>query len=87
MSNMSTILVDLLVGFMLVLFGAMAIGPLLISSRPASQPTSSPAEDRVISVSPVPMIERLRPLAEKQPHPLGGHLPAPSHDQHRRDAA
>ncbi|HVL26246.1 MAG TPA: hypothetical protein VM450_19295 [Thermomicrobiales bacterium] len=77
---MSTILVDLLVGFMLVLFAVMALGPLLISSKP----TTSTAEDRVISVSPVPMIERLRPLAEKQPHPLGGHLPA-SHDQ--RDAA
>jgi hypothetical protein len=85
MSNMSTILIDLLLGFMLVLFGAMALGPLLLSSRSASQPTASPAEDRVINISPVPMIEHLRPLAEKQPPPLSGNLPAASHDQ--RDAA
>jgi hypothetical protein len=85
MSNMSTILIDLLLGFVLMLFAVMALGPLLTSSRPASHPTSSPAEDRVINISPVPMIEHLRPLAEKQPHPLGGDLPAASHDQ--RDAA
>lgn len=78
---MSTILIDILVGLMLVLFAVMALGPLLISARPGSQPTSSPAEDRVISVSPVPMIERLRPLAEKQPHPLPGQLPGNRPDQ------
>ena len=78
---MSTILIDVLVGFMLVLFAVMALGPLLISTRPSSQPTSSPAEDRVISESPVPMIERFRPLAEKQPHPLPGELPGRRPDQ------
>jgi hypothetical protein len=84
MPKMSTILIDVLVGFMLVLFGAMALGPLLISARP-SQPTDNTAEDRVISVSPVPMIERLRPFTEQPLHPLTGDRPGTRPDH--REAA
>ena len=82
---MTEILINGLAGLMLVLFGAMAIAPLLFSSRTTVHTESSTNEDRVLHVSPVPMIERFRPVAGNQPLPLDK---APSTgDPSRRDAA
>lgn len=82
---MSVILINSLAGFMLILFGAMAIAPFLISSRSTSAPVTSTAEDRVISISPAPMIERVRPQTGNQPVPLGDG--SPRDDSSERDAA
>lgn len=67
---MTTLLIQGLAAFMLLLFGAMALLPLLTSGGSHAAPETDVHEDRVLHVSPVPMIERLRPLAD-QPTPLG----------------
>lgn len=82
---MTAILINGLAGLMLILFGLMAIAPFLISSQSTSAPASSTAEDRVLNISPVPMIERIRPHAGNQPVPLGD--VAPHDDSSKRDAA
>lgn len=82
---MTTILVQGLAGFMLLFFGAMAILPLLFSDHAPAQPTTSTNEDRVLHISPVPMIERIRPAADNQPFPLGNRVP--DGDSSGRDAA
>jgi hypothetical protein len=84
MSNMTAFLIQGLAGLMLVLFGAMALLPLFTSPRSDAGETHRPAEDRVLHVSPVPMIERLRPVAEM---PMSLDRPAPQDDPSRRDAA
>ncbi|HEV2074348.1 MAG TPA: hypothetical protein VGR29_11980 [Thermomicrobiales bacterium] len=82
---MTAILINGLVVLMLLLFAAMALAPLLFSARSTAQVDHSTGEDRVLHVSPVPMIERFRPNGGKQPLPLGK---APSTgDSSRRDAA
>lgn len=84
MSNMTEILVQGLAGLMLLFFGAMALFPLFISDKPATRADHA-AEDRVLHISPVPMIERIRPVPGSHPLPLGNRLP--EGDSHRRDAA
>jgi hypothetical protein len=85
MSNMTTILVQCLAGFMLIFFAAMAIFPMLVSDEAPARTATSTNEDRVLHVSPVPMIERIRPAAENQPFPLGNRVP--DEDSTGRDAA
>lgn len=86
MSNMTTILVQGLAGLMLLFFGAMALYPLFFADKPANRAVDQDAEDRVLHISPVPMIERIRPVpGSSQPRPLGDRMPVET--PHRRDAA
>jgi hypothetical protein len=85
MSNMTTILIQSLAGFMLLFFAAMAIFPMLVSDDAPARTTASANEDRVLHISPVPMIERIRPAAGNQPFPLGSTVP--DEDSSGRDAA
>lgn len=82
---MTTILIQGLATLMLVFFGAMALLPLLTSERQPTQKSSSTGEDKVLHISPIPMIERLRPVAENQPLPFGNTVPG--QDAPGRDAA
>ncbi len=74
---MESLVINAIIGFWLVLFGAMAIAPFMIESKPARQ---TPIEDDVIiSIQPVAMPHTLRqPLA---PTPIT--MP----EQDRREAA
>ncbi len=82
---MTTILVQGLAGFMLIFFAAMAILPMLLTDDDPARSTVSTREDRVLHISPVPVIERIRPDAENQPFPLG--VRVPDEDSSGRDAA
>jgi len=82
---MTTILVQGLAVLMLLFFGAMALFPLFIADKATSRAADSAAEDRVLHISPVPMIERIRPVPGHWPLPLGDRMP--EGDAHRRDAA
>lgn len=82
---MTTILIQGLAAFMLLFFGAMAIVPLLLADEVHSRPMASTNEDRVLHISPVPVIERIRPVADNQPFPLGNRVP--DEDSSGRDAA
>lgn len=73
---MTAILVQGLAALMLLFFGAMALFPLLVSNDAPARPTTSANEDRVLHISPVPVIERMRPVAEHQPFPLGNSVSA-----------
>lgn len=82
---MTAILIHGLIAFMLVLFGAMAIAPLLLSGHAAARPDTLVEEDRVLHVSPVPLNDRAPFTAVSRPHPLGKAPSAP--EPSRRDAA
>jgi hypothetical protein len=74
---METIVVNALVGFSLVLFGAMAIFPMLIEGKGDHQ---APLEDdQIISIQPVPTL----PVAPRALAPRPAATPAPD----RREAA
>jgi hypothetical protein len=74
---MTTLLIDLVLGFWLLLFGAMALLPILTAGG-QRQPAREP-EDRVISIAPA------RPAAAR---PATGHAPAlPDNGHHERPAA
>jgi small neutral amino acid transporter SnatA (MarC family) len=75
---MSSLIVNIILGFWLVLFGVMALFPLLMGGQKSHQSTTtnpSHNEDRVISILPVatPM-NRPRTLIPGQP------LDAPQHE-------
>jgi|GEM_PF-2793582 len=82
---MTTILVQGLAVLMMLFFGAMALLPLLTPDRQGTQKAASTGEDKVLHISPIPMIERLRPVAENQPLPFGNTVPG--EDTPGRDAA
>jgi hypothetical protein len=87
-SNMTALLINGLSVLMLLFFGAMALYPFLLPDR-AGTHTEHTNEDRVLHISPAPMIERrtLAPTATAhQPIALGdltSGTPSPS----RREAA
>jgi hypothetical protein len=65
---MTSMLVNIIVAFWLLLFGAMAIVPFMIQGKPHARTTESTAtasahaEDRVISIRPVGMgVDRPQP--------------------------
>ncbi len=74
---MDSLVINAIIGFWLVLFGAMAIVPFLIESKPARQ---TPIEDDVIiSIQPVAM-----PHSSRQPvTPIS----IPTREPDRREAA
>ena len=82
---MTMILVQGLAILMLLFFGAMAVVPMLVSDETSAPPVASANQDRVLHISPVPVIERIRPVADNQPFPLGNMVS--DEDSSGRDAA
>jgi hypothetical protein len=89
MTQMTTLLINGLSILMLLLFGSMAIFPLLLSNH---RTIMTPAvkhdhdhEDVVLHISPAPMIERPAPAARHQPVAFGN--VTPGNDPSRREAA
>ena len=76
---MESLAVNAIIGFWLILFGAMAVFPFVLDSKPARTTPLEVEEDRIISIQPVAMPQSPRaPLA-----PLT--IPSPELDQ--REAA
>ena len=71
---MTTFLIDLVLGFWLLLFGGIAILPLI--TRGNRHQSARPAEDRVISIAPA-RPSATRPAGERAPH-------LPDHDHGHR---
>ena len=81
---MESLFINIIVGFWLVAFGAMAIFPFIIetgaatrTSRPQAQPrVQRPTDDQVLSFQPVALVDRGRgPIVEP------GTAPDPAHRQ------
>ena len=62
---MTPLLINGLSVLMLLFFGAMALFPLFLPDRAGNQEADH--EDRVLHISPAPMIERPAPAARHQP--------------------
>jgi hypothetical protein len=76
---MTTVFIDLIIGFWLLIFGTMALLPILTGTTSTHQRHAQPEEDRVISIAPV------RPSAAT---PSGRRTPlVPRDDHHDRPAA
>ena len=76
---MTTLLIDLVIVFWLLLFGGMALLPIITGTTSAKQHPSRPVEDRVISIAPA------RPASKPA---TGRRTPlVPHDDQHDRPAA
>lgn len=77
---MTTVLIDLVLVFWLLLFGGMALLPIITGTTSARQrPTKPVVEDRVISIAPA------RPVSAPAP---GRRTPlVPRDDHHDRPAA
>ena len=82
---MESLLINIIVGFWLVAFGAMAIFPFIIESggatrsiRPQAQPRAQrPIDDQVLSIQPVAMVDRGRgPILEPEAAPDPAHRQA-----------
>lgn len=74
---MESLVVNAIIGFWLVLFGAMAIVPFMIESKPARQ--TPVEEDVIISIQPVAM--------PHTPHQPASPISIPTHAPDRREAA
>lgn len=70
---MESLLINIIIGFWLVAFGAMAIFPFIIESGAAARPSRSRVqpdaqqamEDQILSIQPVAMADRTRgPIGE-----------------------
>ncbi|MGB3330999.1 MAG: hypothetical protein WBA46_18690 [Thermomicrobiales bacterium] len=61
-------IVNIIVGFWLLLFGAMAVVPFMLDSKPHTRSnestTSAHAEDRVISIRPVGLARPQEPATQ-----------------------
>lgn len=82
---MTTLLINGLSVLMLLFFGVMALYPLFLSDRSVEHTVEHANEDRVLHISPAPMIERRMPAARHQPVAFGN-----THrddDPSRREAA
>lgn len=70
---MITLLIDLVIVFWLLLFGGMALLPILTGTTSAKRRPSQPVEDRVISIAPArpvskPALGRRTPLVPNDGH-------------------
>ncbi|MGB3307647.1 MAG: hypothetical protein WBA63_15785 [Thermomicrobiales bacterium] len=61
---MSSLLTDLIIGFWVLLFGAMALFPLMLDSKSTHHSSTAHSEDRVISIRPIATRE------SQLPHPI-----------------
>lgn len=75
---MESLLINIIIGFWLIAFGAMAIFPFVIESKAATRTPARPVDDQVISIQPVAMLDRAR-------HPAGE--PARAAEPTQRQAA
>ena len=84
---MTMLMINGLSLLMLLFFGAMALFPLLLPDRTDHQVPDH--EDRVLHISPAPMIERSAPAARHQPVAIGSVAPVSDNgtDPSRREAA
>ncbi len=81
---MSSLVVNLIIGFWLVLFGALALFPLMLSDKQAPHVSSANKEDRVISIRPA-ITDRPRIL--QQPTSISADRDERDHDDHPLHAA
>lgn len=70
---MTTIFIDLIIGFWLLVFGAMALLPIITGTTSSKQRHERTEEDRVISIAPVrpsatPATGRRTPLIRRDDH-------------------
>lgn len=85
---MESLLINAIIGFWLIAFGAMAIFPLLIDLRSEATPRQALAEDQIISIEPVAIrhhvtsIEQLVNIEE----PAAAGTPKSTHPIHRHAA-
>jgi len=62
---MESLLINIIIGFWLVAFGAMAIFPFVIESKAGTRTARQPVDDQVLSIQPVAMPGRTpRPASE-----------------------
>lgn len=70
---MTTLLIDALLVFWLLLFGGIALLPVLTGSTSARRQPEQPVEDRVISIAPARPVTRPHgqrtPLPPREEHP------------------
>ncbi len=65
---MSSLVLNLIIGFWLILFGAMALFPLMLSDKQPQRSSASNNEDRVISIRPA-IVEGTGHRARDLPQP------------------
>jgi len=75
--SMETLIVNAIIGFWLVLFGAMAIVPFVLENKPARQPPME--DDVIISIQPVAMPQSSRQTVTP--------ISIPTQEPDRREAA
>lgn len=83
-SRMSSLVVNFIIGFWLILFGALALFPLMLSDKHASRASFASKEDRVISIRPA-LADRPRILP--QPTSITADRDERDHDDHPLHAA
>lgn len=87
--DMESLLINAIIGFWLVAFGAMALFPLLIDLRSEAAPHHAPTEDQVISIQPVASRHQLSSIDQRTEQPIAA-SPAEargsSHPIHRHAA-
>jgi hypothetical protein len=87
MSNMTAVMINGLSVVMLLFFAAMALFPLFLSERSTERTIEHANEDRVLHISPAPMIESRMPAAVRnQPVPFDSNA-RPDDDPSHREAA
>ncbi|HLU36037.1 MAG TPA: hypothetical protein VKZ61_09710 [Thermomicrobiales bacterium] len=64
---MTALLINGLSVLMLLFFGAMALYPLFLTDGASRRTVERVDEDRVLHISPAPMVERQMPAAGHQP--------------------
>lgn len=78
---MESLLINIIIGFWLVAFGAMAIFPFIIesgaTSRPSRMQAQRPMDDQILSIQPVAVADRARgPIGEPGTAPDSAHRQA-----------
>ena len=81
MTWMTTILIDIILGFWLLLFGGLALLPFITGATAKRDRPSLPVEDRVISITPA------RPGPTPGPGRRAPHRPQDDREQRDRPAA
>lgn len=64
---MSSLVIDLIIGFWVLLFGAMALFPLMLDGKSTHHSSTAHMEDRVISIRPIAARESQHPRPIAQP--------------------
>ncbi|MGI8484650.1 MAG: hypothetical protein ACR2OU_10350 [Thermomicrobiales bacterium] len=84
---MSSLVVNFIIGFWLILFGALALFPLMLSDKHAPSVSSANKEDRVISIRPAIAEGAGRPRILPQPTSIAADRDERDHDDHPLHAA